>query len=147
MPDGTKQILDKKEKLVRTLDRGERLSISKKDHATLILSSADRVELASRIFKMYAEVGKGFKSIAYTLNDEGISTPRGPEWSHIYSGKWAASTIRSIIVNPIYAGDMVWNRRTDARFHRISNGHAVDREFIHGHRLQSCLHGQLANRN
>ena len=30
MHDGTKQILDKKHKLVRTLDRGERLSISKK---------------------------------------------------------------------------------------------------------------------
>ena len=135
MPDGTKQMLDKKQTLVRTLDRGERLSISKKDHATLILSSADRVELARRIFKMYAEIGKGFKSITYTLNDEGISTPRGPEWSHIYSGKWSASTIRSIIVNPIYAGDMVWNRRTDARFHRISNGQTVDRESIHGHRL------------
>ena len=135
MPDGTKQMLDKKQTLVRTLDRGERLSISKKDHATLILSSADRVELARRIFKMYAEIGKGFKSIAYTLNNEGILTPRGPEWSHIYSGQWAASTIKSIIVNPLYAGDMVWNRRTDARFHRISNGQAVDRESIHGHRL------------
>ena len=84
---------------------------------------------------MYAEVGKGFKAIAYTLNDEGILTSRGPQWSHIYSGKWTASTIKSIIVNPIYAGDMVWNRRTDARFHRISNGQAVDRESIHGHRL------------
>jgi ribosomal protein S10 len=30
---------------------------------------------------------------------------------------------------------MVWNRRTDARFHKISNGMAVDRKDIHGHRL------------
>jgi hypothetical protein len=30
--------------------------------------------------------------------------------------------LRTILVNPLYAGDMVWNRRTDARFHRISNG-------------------------
>lgn len=135
MPDGTKQILDKKHKLVRTLDRGQRLSISKKDHATLIYGSKDRVKIAKRIFKMYAEVGKGFKAIAHTLNDEGIETPRGPKWARIYSGKWMPSTIRSIIVNPIYAGDMVWNRRTDARFHRISNGQAVDRQQVHGHRL------------
>jgi len=135
MPDGTKQVLDKDQKLVRTLDRGERLSISKKDHATLTYGSDNRVKIAKRIFEMYAEVGKGFKAIAYTLNDEHIETPRGPKWARIYSGKWAATTIRSIIVNQIYAGDMVWNRRTDARFHRISNGQAVDRDQVHGHRL------------
>jgi len=135
MSDGTKQVLDKDKKLVRTLDRGERLSISKKDHATLIYGSDNRVKTAKRIFKMYAEVGKGFKAIAHTLNDDRIETPRGPKWARIYSGKWAATTIRSIIVNPIYTGDMVWNRRTDARFHRISNGQAVDRDQVHGHRL------------
>jgi len=43
--------------------------------------------------------------------------------------------IRAILVNPIYVGDMVWNRRTDGRFHRISEGHAVDREDVHGARL------------
>lgn len=135
MPDGTKQVLDEKRKLVRILDRGERLSISKKDHGTLIHGSDGRVKIAKRIFKMYAEVGKGFKAIAYTLNDEKIETPRGPKWARIYSGTWRATTIRSIIVNPIYSGDMVWNRRTDARFHRISNGQAVDRDQVHGHRL------------
>ncbi len=30
---------------------------------------------------------------------------------------------------------MIWNRRTDARFHKIQEGCAVDRESIHGHRL------------
>jgi hypothetical protein len=30
---------------------------------------------------------------------------------------------------------MVWNRRTDARFHRISNGRAIDRDSVHGARL------------
>ncbi len=57
------------------------------------------------------------------------------KWSHIYSGKWTDTTIRAILVNPIYVGDMVWNRRRDGRFHRISNGQAVDRENVHGARL------------
>ncbi len=135
MPDGSKQLLDKKGTLVRTLARGESLSISKRDHARLVPSDHERVKIIKRLFKMYAEQGKGYRSLANTLNQEGVPTPRGPKWSYIYSGLWADSTIRSILVNPIYAGDMVWNRRTDARFHRISKGQAVDRESVHGARL------------
>jgi DNA invertase Pin-like site-specific DNA recombinase len=135
MPDGSKQLLDKKGTLVRTLARGESLSISKRDHARLVPSDHERVKIIKRLFKMYAEQGKGYRSLADTLNQEGVPTPRGPKWSYIYSGLWTDSTIRSILVNPIYAGDMVWNRRTDGRFHRISKGQAVDRESVHGARL------------
>jgi len=135
MPDGSKQLLDEKRILVRTLARRESLSISKRDHARLVPSDPERVKVIERLFQMYAEQGKGYKSIAGTFNQEGIPTPRGPKWSHIYSGFWTDSTIRSILVNPIYAGDMVWNRRTDARFHRISKGRAVDRQSIHAARL------------
>ena len=135
MPDGSKQLLDEKGNLIRTLARGESLNISKRDQAKLTLSDPERVKVAKQIFQMYAEQGKGYRSLAYTLNNEGVPTPRGPKWSHIYSGFWTDSTIRSILVNPIYAGDMVWNRRTDARFHRISQGRAVDRENVHGARL------------
>ena len=135
MPDGSKQLLDEKGNLIRSLARGESLNISKRDQAKLTLSDPERVKVAKQIFQMYAEQGKGYRSLAYTLNNEGVPTPRGPKWSHIYSGFWTDSTIRSILVNPIYAGDMVWNRRTDARFHRISQGRAVDRENVHGARL------------
>jgi len=136
MPDGSKQLLDENKTLVRTLARGESLSISKRDQAKLTPSSPERVEIIKRIFKMYAEQGKGYRSLAYTLNNDGIPTARGPKWSHIYSGLWTDSTIRSILVNPIYAGDMVWNRRTDARFHRISKGQAIDCQSVHGARLE-----------
>ncbi|UCE62397.1 MAG: hypothetical protein JSU63_07650, partial [Phycisphaerales bacterium] len=34
---------------------------------------------------MYTEQGKGFKSVAEALNLDEISTPRGPEWSRIYT--------------------------------------------------------------
>jgi len=135
MPDGSKELYDEKAKLVRILARGESLNISKRDQAKLTLSSPERVKVVKRIFQMYAEQGKGYKSLADTLNQQGIPTPRGPQWSHIYSGKWTDTTIRAILVNPIYAGDMVWNRRTDARFHRISKGRAMDRESVHGARL------------
>jgi len=135
MPDGSKKVLNEQGKVIRILARGESLSISKRDHARLTPGEPERVKVIERIFKMYAEQGKGYKSLADTLNQEGIATPRGPEWSYIYSGNWTDTTIRAILVNPVYAGDMVWNRRTDGRFHRISEGQAIDRENIHGARL------------
>ncbi|MCK4850599.1 MAG: recombinase family protein, partial [Phycisphaerae bacterium] len=134
-PDGSKQLFDENGELTRTLPRGESLSISKRDRAKLIPSEPTRVEVAKQIFQMYAEQGKGFKALAETLNEQNIPTARGPEWSHIYSGKWTDTTIRAILVNPIYVGDMVWNRRTDGRFHQIKNGQAVERENAHGARL------------
>jgi len=76
MPDGSKQLLDKKGTLVRTLARGESLSISKRDHARLVHSDHERVKIIKRLFKMYAEQGKGYRSLADTLNQEGVPTPR-----------------------------------------------------------------------
>lgn len=135
MPDGSKRLLDEKGNLIRTLARGESLNISKRDQAKLTLSAPERVKVVKQIFQMYAQQGKGYKSLADTLNHQGVPTRRGPQWSHIYSSFWTDSTIRAILVNPIYAGDMVWNRRQDGRFHRISKGRAVDRENVHRARL------------
>lgn len=142
MPDGTKQMLGTNGALVRVLARGESLNISKRDRATLVPGAADRVETIQRIFEMYVKEGKGFTTVADSLNQSGVPTPRNKEWSHIYGGKeiegargWRSSTVRAILVNPIYAGDMVWNRRTDARFHMIVEGRAVERKHAHGARL------------
>ena len=135
MADGSKRILDDSGKLTRTLARGESLNISKRDRAKLVPSSPERAQVIKLIFRMYAEQGKGFKSVAEALNLDGVPTPRGPAWSHIYSGRWTDTTIRSMLVNPVYVGDMVWNRRTDARFYQIRDGRAVERETVHGARL------------
>ena len=135
MPDGTKQVLDEEGKLDRTLARGERVAISKRDRARLTPSEAGRVSVVERIFKMAAEEQRGFAAIASALNDDGIPPPRGPAWSRIHSGKWVSSTIREILSNPLYTGDMVWNRRTDGRFHKIKGGRAVERSDAYGARL------------
>lgn len=134
LPDGSKYVLDEKGKLTRTLERGESMTVSKRDRAKLIFSEPSRVEIIRCIFKMYVE-GKGYRAIAETLNSEKVPTSRGAAWSHIYTGLWTDTTIRSILVNPIYAGDMVWNRRTDGRFHKIVKGQAAERTPVHGARL------------
>jgi DNA invertase Pin-like site-specific DNA recombinase len=135
MPDGTKLVLDAEQRLVRTLARGESLNISKRDRARLTPSTAERTLTVERIFRMSAEDNRGFRSIAETLNAEHIAPPRGPAWASIYHGEWTASTVRAILVNPTYVGDMVWNRRTDARFHKISGGQATERKGPYGARL------------
>jgi DNA invertase Pin-like site-specific DNA recombinase len=139
MPDGSKQILDASGSVTRTLLRGESLSISKRDRARLVPGDPDRVAVVQRIFTMYVEDGKGLTTIASALNADGVPTVRNSEWSAAYRhGQrfWADSTVRAILVNPLYVGDMVWNRRTDARFHMIAAGRAVERKAIHGVRLE-----------
>lgn len=135
MNNGDKEILDSNGHRQRVLRRGESLTVSKKDHAKLVPSHPDRVALIRRIFQMYLS-GMGFRTIADRLNAEGVPSPRTSEWARIHDGRRSASTIREIIVNPLYAGDMVWNRRTMAKFHRVSNRQAVVRSAYSRNRLE-----------
>ncbi len=140
MPDGTKQQLDDAGTIVRTLDRGEKINVSKRDVGQLVLGHPKRVRTVRTIFRLYTEERRGLTAVSSYLNDHGMATPRGPGWARIYSGEWRDSTVRSILVNPIYCGDMVWNRRTDGRFHRIERvtsggGRPVERRHVHGARL------------
>jgi hypothetical protein len=131
MRDGTRQMLDSGSKTVRILGRGEIAPASRLDRCKLAPSEPDRVKTIQRVFQMYVKDGLGFRSIADRLNQEKVLPPRGPEWSPIYSGYWSMVAVRGILANPTYTGDMVWNRRTDGRFHRIMKGQAVERKGIH----------------
>ncbi|MBS3915217.1 MAG: recombinase family protein [Bacteroidetes bacterium] len=66
------------------------------------------VNVVKRIFEMKAK-GIGLKSIANALNTENISCPRRGRWKNA-NQKWSSGTIRSIIQNPAYYGDRVYNR-------------------------------------
>lgn len=136
MRDGTKRMFDRKWKLIRTLQRRETIAVSRKDKCRLVPSEKDRIKVVQRIFKLYVEQLRGFKAIADVLNWDGVPTPRGQEWSKHYGGQWTLSSVRGILLNPVYGGDMVWNRRTDARFHRIVQGVAVERKGVTTRRLE-----------
>ncbi len=131
--DGTKQMLNEKGEPVRILARGESIAVSKRDRCTLVPSDKERVKTVKLIFRLYVEERKGLKAIADHLNRKGVPTARGPEWSGHYSGQWAMTTVRAILLNPAYSGDLAWNRRTDARFFRIAgDGRAIERKAIGG---------------
>ncbi len=127
LESGDKEIYDPAGKLNRVLPRGERLSTSKRDTAKLLPSTPERIRVIQRIFHEYVEEGRGCRAIADRLNRDGISSPRNGNWSSNAKAKWSLSTIRAIVRNPAYRGDMVWNRRTFAKFNRVKGGVAEAR--------------------
>lgn len=60
------------------------------------------IEIVRRIFNLYVH-GNGLKRIARLLNDEGVPSPRG--------GYWQANSVRGLLMNTIYIGQQIWNKR------------------------------------
>ena len=140
LSDGRKEIYGTDGKLVRVLRRGELIPASKTDRATLVLSAEDRVELVRRIFRMYTRDGMGLGAITETLNREGIPSPGNCNSSE-HSGRfWSKGTVRFILKNPSYAGDMVWNRRAQGKFHRVQGKEARERPGTEFEKF--CLNGE-----
>jgi len=132
-PDGTKVLLNAQGNMTdEVIERGESMKSSKADRCKLAPSDPARVEIVRNIFTWYTRDGLGFKGIADKLNTLGISSPRGGSWSRYHGADWSMTTIRDILLNPAYVGDMVWNRLSFAKFHKIADGKAVRRNGIPG---------------
>lgn len=70
----------------------------------------DQAIVVRRIFEAYA-AGQSPRAICRELNAEGIPGPAGRAWrANTIVGDRAAAT--GIINNPVYAGEIVWNRQT-----------------------------------
>ncbi len=126
LENGDKEIYDPAGKLTRVLPRGERLTTSKQDRATLVPSTPERVSTIQRIFRECVN-GMGYRAIADNLNRDGIPSPRDGSWSANKRGLWTMMTIRAILRNPCYRGDLAWARTTSAKFHKVKAGVAEPR--------------------
>lgn len=85
----------------------------------------EQVEIVKYIF---AEVlsGKGTQKIADDLNQKGIPSKRG--------GCWTATTIRGILKNEKYTGDVILQKTyTDSRFNKRTNYGEKNRYLIENH--------------
>ena len=133
MQDGSKQVLDQDWNLTRTVPKGERLQFTKRDKSRLVQGPPDRIKLIKQIFEWYVQEGVGYKCIADRLNLAGVPTPMGGRRRTSKEAKWCSTTIMSILQNPVYTGDMVWNRTSFAKFHKISDGQAVQTRNFPGH--------------
>ena len=116
-----KVVLDPDGNTIRTVQRGQKVKGSHAEHVRLMPSLDERVAIVRRIFNWYTGDSRlGFKAIADRLNREGVPSPRG--------NGWATSSIRVILMNPVYIGRVVWNRRSMGKFHRIADRREVERD-------------------
>ena len=113
---GERAVFDRHGALQATYAKGQTLRKPGKEcTARLVLGDPDRVATVRDIFAMCVD-GVGFKGIADELNRRGIISPKGR--------LWAFTTIKAMLENPVYRGDIVWNRRTESKFYRLRNGRA-----------------------
>ena len=86
-----------------------------------LIINSEQAEVVKRIFKMCLE-GLTFFKIAKVLTEEGIKTPAlyySFEWKNnknIKYGKWHAKSIRDILTNRNYTGDLVQNKRSKVNY-------------------------------
>jgi len=131
--DGSKQVLDADGNVTRIVPKGERMQFTKRDRSRLVLGHPDRVALIRQIFDWYVMEGLGYKSIAERLNRSNAPTPTGGTRRTSKSAKWCATTIMSILQNRLYVGDMIWNRLSFAKFHKISDKRPAATRNFPGH--------------
>lgn len=116
MPGGSRQVYDRDGRLQATYVKGQSLKKPGKEcRARLVLSEGRRVKVVRDIYRLCID-GRGFKGIADDLNRRGDASPRGHLWSF--------TSVKSLLENPVYRGDIVWNRRTESRFYAVRNGRA-----------------------
>ncbi len=125
--DGSKHLLGEAGELVAALGRREPHVVTKSDRCRLVLSLRERVETVRLIYRVFVAQRRGSWQIASMLNDIAVPTARGPEWSARSSGRWHGVTVENVLRNPVYAGDLVWNRRTLAKFYQIGPEGAMER--------------------
>jgi site-specific DNA recombinase len=66
--------------------------------------------IVRRMFENYAAAGGSLYSVVEMLNGDGIPSPYG-------RAQWRRSSVRRVLTNPIYAGDLAWGRTMSGKYH------------------------------
>ncbi|HVI08855.1 MAG TPA: recombinase family protein [Candidatus Binatia bacterium] len=99
-----RQLLDANGTPKQLLAYRERKSISH-DRVILVPGPAEEVAIVQRIFREFADEGKGLTAIARSLNAENVAFTTGHAWT--------VCTITNLLKNPKYIGTQVWGRTTE----------------------------------
>lgn len=70
----------------------------------------DTPKVVQRMFDLYVGGRMGMQAIGNLLSDEGVPTPGQVSGQRNGSSYWHLSTVRSILTNPAYVGDLVAQR-------------------------------------
>ncbi len=90
-----------------------------------IVINEEEAAIVRRIYDMVLK-GNGMGTIARTLNDEKIPSPTG--------GVWTDSTLRKLVANPVYVGDMLFQKTyKNERFQQVKNNGELDQYYDSDH--------------
>jgi site-specific DNA recombinase len=109
-----------------TIPRVGRAKRDKSEVVELVLGDPAEVE-AVRLMFGWARDGIGYRTIAGMLTDRGLPSPDAPRAKTIANmpGRWSATSVRAILMNPAYCGDAIWNVRSMPKFHRLEGDKIV----------------------
>jgi site-specific DNA recombinase len=65
-------------------------------------------DVVRELFRMFLE-GESLRAITHRLNGEAVPPPR-PRAMHGRPPSWSVTALRSMLMNPVYRGEYVWNR-------------------------------------
>jgi DNA invertase Pin-like site-specific DNA recombinase len=80
------------------------------DDGHLAIGEKCRADTIRSIFRQYVNTAASLGDLARRLNEAGTPSPSRSPWSR--------GAVRTILLNPAYCGDVVWNVRTRAKHHR-----------------------------
>lgn len=83
------------------LKRGEHKSLQT-DRVVLVQGPEDEQEIVRSVYRMFLEDNRSEREIATILNDRGIATDSGRQWTR--------GSVHQILTNEKYIGNNVWNR-------------------------------------
>ena len=109
-----KAILDEDGTLIRTITRGKKHRKAPEEVTRLVLGDPDEVAIVRWIFTEYQRSWSSPADLAEELNGGDAPRPTSKPWNQ--------GTIRDMLANPVYVGDVVWNRETTARCVRLLDG-------------------------
>ncbi|GGF72385.1 serine recombinase [Paenibacillus albidus] len=79
------------------------IKIRLEDKSYSLAPHPEKAPIVKMIFDMYTSQNMGMGNIAKKLNQLGVPTAKG--------SLWVVATISGILQNPVYNGEIVWNRR------------------------------------
>jgi DNA invertase Pin-like site-specific DNA recombinase len=96
-----RQLIDENDAPKGELQRGDRKSLQT-DRVVLTLGPQEEIDQVRRIYSMFVDQGFSEQEIALSLNQEGILTDLGRQWTR--------SSVHQILTNEKYIGNNVFNR-------------------------------------
>lgn len=132
-----KAVVDTQGNVLRTIARTEKHRKLSEEITRLVPGDPAEVEVVRWAYDEYANGRQGHAPIAGELNRRGVPAPGG--------GVWVAGSVRELLTNRVYVGDLIWNKETSAKFFKVVGRELAKQDDIHTSRRTGKRTGYRAN--